>query len=95
MASYALLGALSGFRYSAAEKTLWFGPKLTARPFRTFFSSASGFGTIALDSRSIRVEVLEGQLIMEKLVLTQGATTHVLHWEATAHPGTPAIRELV
>jgi uncharacterized protein (DUF608 family) len=95
MSSYALLGALSGFRYSAVQKTLWFGPKLTSRPFKTFFSCASGFGTIALDSRSIRVEVLEGQLIMEKLVLTQGATTHVLYWEATAHPGTPAIRELV
>jgi uncharacterized protein (DUF608 family) len=95
MSSYALLAALSGFRYSAVQKTLWFGPKLMARPFRTFFSCASGFGTIALDSRSIRVEVLEGHLILEKLVLTQGATTHVLHWEATAHPGTPAIRELV
>ena len=29
MASYALLGALSGFRYSAVEKTLWFGPKIS------------------------------------------------------------------
>lgn len=28
MASYALIGSLSGFRYSAAERTLWFAPKL-------------------------------------------------------------------
>src|SRR5260370_24443331 len=30
MSSYALLSALSGFRYSAVQKTLWFVPKLTA-----------------------------------------------------------------
>jgi uncharacterized protein (DUF608 family) len=94
MASYALLGALSGFRYSAATKTLWFGPKVSTRPFRTFFSTASGFGTIMLDSRSIRVDVLEGQLTVEKLVLAQDVKTRTLDWSATAHPGTPAIREL-
>ena len=33
MSSYALLGALSGFRYSAVDHTLHFGPKLKARPF--------------------------------------------------------------
>ena len=42
MASYALLGALSGFRYSAVERTLWFAPRLKARPFECFFSAASG-----------------------------------------------------
>ena len=30
MSSYALLGALSGFRYSAVEKTVWFRPRLKA-----------------------------------------------------------------
>ncbi len=38
MASYALLGALAGFRYSAAQRTLWFGPQLSVRPFKTFFA---------------------------------------------------------
>jgi hypothetical protein len=94
MASYALLGALSGFRYSAATKTLWFGPKVSIRPFKTFFSAASGFGTIMLDSRSIRVDVLEGQLTVEKLVLAQDAKAQVLDWKAAALPGTPAVREL-
>ncbi len=32
MSSYSLIGALSGFRYSAVEKTLWFGPQLNVRP---------------------------------------------------------------
>jgi hypothetical protein len=46
MASYSLLGALAGFRYSAIERTLWFGPKLNIRPFKSFFSTALGFGVI-------------------------------------------------
>jgi hypothetical protein len=95
MSSYALLAALSGFRYSAVQKTLWFGPKLAVRPFRTFFSCASGFGTVALDSHSLRVDVLEGQLAVEKLLIDQDGKPHALDWNATARPGTPAIRELV
>jgi hypothetical protein len=55
MSSYSLLGALSGFRYSAVERTLWFGPQLNVRPFKSFFSAASGFGTISLDGRSVSI----------------------------------------
>src|SRR5208283_394948 len=67
MASYALLGALSGFRYSAVQRTLWFGPRLSVRPFKTFFSTASGFGVIALDARSLHIQMIEGELQVEKL----------------------------
>ncbi len=94
MASYAILPALSGFRYSAVQKTLWFGPRVPMRPFKTFFSCALGFGQIALDSRTVRVDIVEGELVVEKLVLTNGSKTHVLEWKATARPGTPAIKEL-
>jgi hypothetical protein len=66
-----------------------------ARPFRTFFSCATGFGTIALDLRLLRIDVVEGQLVVEKLVLTRDAKTETLDWRANVHPGTPAIRELV
>jgi uncharacterized protein (DUF608 family) len=92
MASYSLLGALAGFRYSAVQRTLWFGPHLSIRPFTTFFSSASGFGTIVLDVRSLTIRVLEGELVVEKLVLTDGSETKILEWESTARPDTPAIK---
>ena len=94
MASYALISALSGFRYSAVQKTLWFGPKLGVRPFKTFFSAASGWGTIQLDSRSIRVEVVEGQLEFKKLVLTEEKHTRRLEWNAVARPGAAATKNL-
>jgi len=82
MASYALVAAASGFRYSAVEKTLWFAPKLPVRPFTSFFSTASGFGTITMQHDSVEVRVVEGQLKVEKLVLEE--RTHP--WSATITP---------
>ncbi|HTS35950.1 MAG TPA: GH116 family glycosyl hydrolase [Candidatus Solibacter sp.] len=92
MASYALLGALAGFRYSAVEQTLWFGPQLAIRPFKTFFSTALGCGTIQLDDHELRVQLLEGVLPLEKLVLTDGTRTRKLEWKSTLRPGAPAIK---
>jgi uncharacterized protein (DUF608 family) len=94
MASYALLAALSGFRYSAVQKTLWFGPKMNARHFKTFFSCASGFGTITLNEQSLRVDVLEGKFAVEKIVLSAGSANKVVEWKAIARPGAPATKDL-
>jgi hypothetical protein len=92
MSSYALMGALSGFRYSAVEKTLWFGPQLNVRPFKSFFSAASGFGTITLDGRAVRVEMIEGELPIEKLALTVGGETRMLDWKVTARTNAAAVK---
>ncbi len=94
MASYALLGALAGFHYSAVQRTLWFGPQLTIRPFKTFFSTASGFGTIELGLRSLRVQLLEGVLPLEKLVLTDGTQARTLEWKTVLQPGATAIKNI-
>jgi len=94
MASYALLAALSGFRYSAVSRTLWFGPQLNFRPFKTFFSTATGFGTISLQERSLRIEVLEGELPIVKLVLTEHAQTREHEWKTTVRPHQPASMNL-
>jgi uncharacterized protein (DUF608 family) len=92
MASYALLGALSGFRYSAVEKILWFGPKLSVRPFRTFFSTASGYGTLQLNRDSLHVEILEGELALEKIVLTEAGQSKSVPWKTVVRAGTPAVK---
>jgi uncharacterized protein (DUF608 family) len=75
MSSFALVAALSGFRYSAVEQTLWLAPKLPARPFRTFFSTASGYGTITLDGRRVTIQMLEGKLALKKVVVTISGKT--------------------
>jgi len=87
MSSYALLGALSGFRYSAVEKTLWFGPRLNTRPFRSFFSTAAACGAIALDAASIHVQVLEGELPVDKLVLHNHDSEKTVQWRTTIRAG--------
>ena len=94
MASYSLLGALSGFRYSAAERMLWFGPLLNIRPFHTFFSTASGYGIISLDKGTVKIEMIEGELRIGKLALAIGAETKVFRWDTTANPKTPALLSL-
>ena len=54
MASYALLLALTGSRCSASRKHLRFVPKINQKDFRTFFSTATGWGiyTQKIDSES-------------------------------------------
>jgi hypothetical protein len=94
MASYALLGALAGFRYSAAQRTLWFGPQLSVRPFMTFFCTASGFGSIVIDARTLRIQMLEGELLLEKLMLADGTQTRILEWKTTVRPNAPAIKTI-
>ena len=94
MASYALLGALSGFRYSAVEKTLWFSPRLKVRPFQCFFSTASGFGTIALYERVVSVQIIEGELSIEKLVFSDEAGMHSFDWKVRVRPGTTATKTI-
>lgn len=86
MASYALLGAIGGFRYSAVERTLWFGPKLAVRPFSSFFCTAFGFGVITLDQREARVRVIEGELPVDKLVLTDAGRTRSIEWKIVVRP---------
>ncbi len=94
MASYALLGAVAGFRYSAVQRTLWFGPQLATRPFKTFFSTASGFGTIELKDHSLGIRLLEGMLPLEKLVLTEEMQTRSFEWKTTIQAGTPAAKSI-
>ncbi len=95
MASYALLASLSGFRYSATDHTLRFGPRWgDSEAFAVLFSAEEGFGTIRLDRErtSVTVEVIEGSLRIEKLLLMRGdEPAREFVWNATALPGQPAV----
>lgn len=90
MASYALLGALSGFRYSAVEQTLWFSPRLELRPFKCFFSTVSGFGMIVHSGHSVHIDLIEGHLRIQRLVLGEGETVRTLDWKDTVEPAKTA-----
>lgn len=94
MASYALIGALSGLRYSAVEKCLWFGPKLKTRPFKSFFSIATGFGVATLDSSALRIHLTEGELPLQHVVLSDGDRVMEIDWEVIIKAGAPAVKEI-
>jgi uncharacterized protein (DUF608 family) len=90
MSNYALLGALSGFRYSAVERTLRIAPKVKTRPFRTFFSTASGFGTITVAESEVTVQVIEGELVVEKLMLAE----KTVEWKVRVQAGRAASKAI-
>ena len=94
MSSFALVGALSGFRYSAVDRTLHFGPKLKVHPFVSLFSTASGYGTIALDGHNVTVRIIEGELAIEKLQLTDGDGTRSLDWKTTVRSNAPETKSV-
>lgn len=67
LASYALLQAYTGFRYSAVTKTLQIKRSSSWRT--TFFSTATAFGTITVNGEEVNVNAIEGQLEIEKIEL--------------------------
>jgi len=73
MANYAYLLALSGFRYSAPEKTLHFHPAIFRDNFQCFFSVEDAWGIIkqrkAAYGNVVTIEVLEGGLELEKVIV--------------------------
>ncbi len=87
--SYALLGSLSGFRYSMPTRTLRFGPRLGVRPFETFFSTDSGFGMIGLTDDAVTIRLIEGELAVDTLVLTLDGVEQTIRVDDTARPDAP------
>ena len=47
LASYGLIQGLTGVRYDAVDKTLYFDSRV-GENFRSFLSTATGFGTVGL-----------------------------------------------
>ena len=91
MASYGLLVALSGFRYSAPEKTLYLQPRLEAnplgKPFEVFFSTATGWGTVIIQDESVTLRLEEGYLDVDKLVLNLDGKQTILEPKIKAAKG--------
>jgi uncharacterized protein (DUF608 family) len=67
LASYALLQSISGFSYSAVTRVLRWGPRINQKAFRTFFSTASGWGTASQVGDRLIVHVIEGELTIDHI----------------------------
>jgi uncharacterized protein (DUF608 family) len=66
MSSYALLGALSGARYDAVDKTLYLRPALRG-DFRAFISTATGYGTVGVKDGKPFCQVVSGRIPYTKI----------------------------
>ena len=68
LSSYALLEGLTGVRYDAVDKTLYIDSRIG--DFRTFLSTASGFGTVELKGGIPAVNMAKGTLDIKKIVIS-------------------------
>jgi hypothetical protein len=87
MSSYSLLVALSGISYSAPGQTLRFTPRLPLDNYRSFFCTAQGWGTLSLEGDNLVIEMVEGELTIEKLHFDLGEGERTLPVGAIAHAG--------
>lgn len=89
MASYALLIAFSGFSYSAVTHTLSVAPRIETDPFEFFFSTATGWGTIALEGDKLKIKLIAGELALEQVQITRSGKTVTQNPKLTVKAGTP------
>ena len=76
LASYSVLLALSGFRYSAVTKTAAFEPRISPEKFSCFFAAGTGWGLYsqqrAVGGLIAKLECRHGEVILRRIVLAGG-----------------------
>jgi len=72
MASYGLLQALSGARYDAVDGVLHVQPAVRG-DFRSFISTATGYGTVGVADGKPFLKVVSGQIAVKELRYTEPA----------------------
>ena len=68
LSSYALLEALTGARYDAVEKTLHINSKVGDN-FRSFLSTATGYGTVGLKDGIPFIETVSGNIEVKQFII--------------------------
>jgi uncharacterized protein (DUF608 family) len=69
MASYGMLQGITGVRYDAVEKVLYMNADVAGEGFRVFLSTATGYGTVGVRDGEPFVEVKEGEIAYNKIVV--------------------------
>jgi hypothetical protein len=75
MASWAAIPGLAGFQYDAIDKRLTVTPPTDARrPFRSFWSVPSGWGSVRRDSNRFLLDPAHGNIVVQELILGRPAS---------------------
>jgi uncharacterized protein (DUF608 family) len=69
LASYGLLQGLTGVRYDAVDKTLYIDSRI-GNDFRSFLSTATGFGTVGLKNGKPFVDVKRGDIDIDHVIVS-------------------------
>ena len=81
MASYSVLLALSGFHYSAVERSVAFQPRITPDSFQSFFAAGSAWGLYSQrrqgQTLTAKLESRHGALSLRRVTLSGGAAAKV------------------
>ena len=67
LSSYGLIQGIAGIRYDAVDKTLYFAPTLKG-DFKSFISTATGFGTAGIRKGKPFLKVIEGKMEVKKMI---------------------------
>lgn len=67
LSSYGLIQGLTGLRYDAVEKTLYIDSKIG--DFTCFLATNSGFGTVSLENKSVKLKVFSGTIEANKVMV--------------------------
>ena len=68
MAAWSGILALSGFQYNGQHRRLTIAPRISTRPFQSFWSTATAWGTFSLDQQGkLTLNVVEGTLPVSEL----------------------------
>lgn len=87
MASFALLGAGTGVRYSAVERTLEVAPRFAVPRFQCLIVTAAGWGALALAGGVLRLKLAEGELPLERVTVGCGSAARTVEWRGTVRAG--------
>ena len=68
MSSYGMLQGLTGVRYDAVQRTLYFDSKIG--DFKSFLSTETGFGNVGLKNGKPFVNMVYGTLDIKKVVVS-------------------------
>jgi uncharacterized protein (DUF608 family) len=71
MSAWSSVVAWSGFEYHAAQRSVALRPRSAAQPFRSFWSSGTGWGVFTVAQGRAEVEVREGTLPVQSLRLAK------------------------
>ncbi|NQT79748.1 MAG: hypothetical protein HQ555_05085 [Candidatus Aminicenantes bacterium] len=71
MASWAVLLALSGYKYDGVSHFIAFSPKIHQYNFYTFWSTGNGWGSFKVKNDKVKIKMEYGSLKISKLGISQ------------------------